>query len=73
VSAETLLHSLPKADSGGLLGLFKHPLERVLKLDEHYVNTTISVPTATKLRPKALLRRFAERLFGLIYALPNSL
>jgi hypothetical protein len=26
VTAETLLHSLPKADSGGLLGLFKHSL-----------------------------------------------
>ena len=48
-------------------------LERVLKLDEHYVNTTISLLTATRLRPKALFRRFAERLFGLIYALPNSL
>jgi hypothetical protein len=48
-------------------------LERVSKLDEHYVNTTISLLTATGLRPKAPFRRFAERLFGLIYALPNSL
>jgi hypothetical protein len=29
VSAETLLHSPAKADSGGLPGLFRHPLERV--------------------------------------------
>ena len=48
-------------------------LERVLKLDEHYVNTTISLLTATGLRPKALFGRFAEPLFGLIYALPNFL
>jgi hypothetical protein len=35
VTAETLLHSLAKADSGGLPGLFKHPLERLAKQVVH--------------------------------------
>ena len=40
---------------------------------EHHFNTTISLQTATRLRPKALFRPSAEQLFGPIYALPNSL
>jgi hypothetical protein len=36
-------------------------LERVLQMGKHHINIIVSLQRATKPRPKALLRRLAER------------